>query len=133
MNTKWRKCIELMLKGDMNQKQIAKELKVTEQTIINWKKDERFQELKFKMEREVLKNMTSKAFRTLNELLDSESDTVRFYAVRDILDRSGHKAVDISEVTSKSEVNVVNNPLTELSSEELIAFIAKADDEDEDK
>ena len=122
-----------MLSGELNQKQIAGKLKVSEQTIINWKKDERFQELKFKMEREVLKNMTSKAFRTLNELLDSESDTVRFYAVRDILDRSGHKAVDISEVTSKSEVNVVNNPLTELSAEELIAFIAKADDEDEDK
>ena len=117
-----------MLKGDMNQKQIAKALKVTEQTIINWKKDERFQELKFKMEREVLKNMTSKAFRTLNELLDSDSDTVRYYAVRDILDRAGHKAVDVSEVTSKSEVNIKNNPLQDLSTEDIKKLIDKDED-----
>ena len=128
MNTKWRRCLELMLEGRLNQKQIAEEIKVSQQTIINWKKDERFQELKFKMEREALKNMTSKAVRTLGDLLDADSDTVRFYAARDILDRVGHKAVEVSQITSKTEVTVKDNPLKDLTTEDIKRLIDKGED-----
>lgn len=128
MNTKWRRCLELMLEGRLNQKQIAEEIKVSQQTIINWKKDERFQDLKHKMEREALKDMTSKAVRTLGDLLDADSDTVRFYAARDILDRVGHKAVEVSQITSKTEVTVKDNPLKDLTTEDIKRLIDKGED-----
>lgn len=112
-----------MLDGSLTQKEIAKTIKVSEQTIINWKRNEEFQELKFKMERELLKDMTSEAFKTLKSLLHSDSDTVRYYAVRDILDRSGHKNVEKLEVNSTSEVKVTNNPLEDLSTDDLKKLI----------
>ncbi len=122
-----------MLDGSMNQKQIAAEIKVTEQTIINWKKNEDFQALQFKMERDKLKSFVPKAMKTLVSLLNAESDTVRFYASRDILDRAGHKAVDEIKMESESTVNVSNNSIQQLSVEELRMFIEKADDTNEDK
>lgn len=121
--TRWIKCIELMLDGSLTQKEIAKTIKVSEQTIINWKRNEEFQEMKFKMERELLKDMTSEAFKTLKSLLYSDSDTVRYYAARDILDRSGHKNVEKLEVNSTSEVKVTNNPLEDLSTNDLKKLI----------
>ena len=121
-----------MLEGELNQKQIASELKVTQQTVTTWKKDERFQELKFQMEKEVLKNLTGKALKTLKELLNAESETVKYYASRDILDRAGHKQTDKLEVKSESNV-VVNNPFEDLNVDELKKFINKVDDKDEDK
>ena len=110
-----------MLEGKLQQKEIAKEIGVSEQTIINWKKDERFKELKFKMERESIQGLVVDAINTLHELLSSESDTVRFYASRDILDRAGHKQRDEHkiEVDSKQEVTITENPLKGLTTEEL--------------
>lgn len=126
---KWGVCIELMLDGKLNQKQIAKEIGMTEQTLINWKKNPQFQDMKFRMERERLKSYVPDALKTMVELLQTaESENVRFYAARDILDRAGHKAVDVSEVTSKSEVNIKNNPLQDLSTEDIKKLIDKDED-----
>ena len=41
-NSKWQKCIEMMILGNMTQKQIAEELHVSENTISSWKKNENF-------------------------------------------------------------------------------------------
>ena len=42
LSEKQIQCINLMAIENKTQKQIAKELKVTEQTICNWKKDKEF-------------------------------------------------------------------------------------------
>lgn len=40
LNSKQKKCIEMMALGDRTQKEIAERLKVTEATICNWKMEE---------------------------------------------------------------------------------------------
>ena len=42
LNPKQMKCIELMALGDRTQKQIAEEIKVSENTISNWRKNDEF-------------------------------------------------------------------------------------------
>ena len=39
LTSKQRKCLELMVSGEFTQKEIAERVKVSEQTICNWKKD----------------------------------------------------------------------------------------------
>ncbi len=42
LNKKQKKCLELMAIGELSQKEIANQIKVSEQTICNWKKDKEF-------------------------------------------------------------------------------------------
>lgn len=66
-----------------------------------------------------------KVINKLVELLSiAESENVRLSAASDILDRDGRKVIDISEITSKSEVEI-SNPLQDLSTEELKKLVDK--------
>ena len=87
-----KKCIELLITGNLTQADVARELKITEQTICNWKKDPEFCAELERLTREKLRGMAPRAARVLGELLSSESDNVRLNAARDILDRAGFKA-----------------------------------------
>jgi len=76
------------------QKQIAKELKVTEQTICNWKKDKEF---KNEIEKNIKENFGSLALdaqKELKKLLKSSNEYIRIQAVKDILDRAGYKPTE---------------------------------------
>ena len=42
LNSKQKKCIELMVPGDRTQREIAEVIHVSEATICNWKKNEEF-------------------------------------------------------------------------------------------
>lgn len=44
MNEKQKKCVELMVSTNKTQKQIAKEIEVSEKTICEWKKQKEFKE-----------------------------------------------------------------------------------------
>lgn len=98
MNAKQQKAIKLMFEGDMTQKQIAEELKVTEQTIINWRKKAEFKDELLELERDYLKGLAPKALKTMENLLKAKSELVRYNAASDILDRTSHKPVDVSKV-----------------------------------
>ncbi|BAS46651.1 helix-turn-helix domain-containing protein [Staphylococcus pseudintermedius] len=94
MNPKQLKAINMMIEGQMTQKQIAEKLKVTEQTIVAWKKKQEFKDELFNAEREMLKGLSVKAVKTMEKLLNAKSELVRYNAASDILDRTGHKPTD---------------------------------------
>lgn len=60
LNSKQKKCIEMMALGDRTQKEIAERLKVTEATICNWKKNEDFQTEYIEFMRQNLKGAVAK-------------------------------------------------------------------------
>lgn len=90
--------ILLWLTGQYTQKKIAQIVGVSDNTIRTWLCDplvqtviQEIQKREFAVIESNLKAMNYKAIGTLNELLDSDMDNVRFSAAKDILDRSGHK------------------------------------------
>ena len=91
----------LELTTNMNYQQMAKELKVSERTLYNWRKDPEFQTFKDKLVREQFSDMATKALKSLFELSQyANSELVRYQASADLLDRAGYKPTD------KQDVNV---------------------------
>lgn len=92
LNKKQKKCAELMCLGTLSQVEIAKELKITEQTICNWKKDDEFlQEISKSAQQKIIR-IVPKAINKLNALLDSKNEAIQLNAIKDVLDRAGLKA-----------------------------------------
>lgn len=94
LTSKQNKAIALMVEKNLNQNEIAKELNVARQTISNWKRNTEFQEELLNAERNLLKGLTGKAIKTMENLLTAKSELVRYNAASDILDRTGHKPTD---------------------------------------
>lgn len=110
LSTKQKKCIELMLLGEITQAQIAKELKVTEQTICNWKKNSEFAKELADGNRIAISSLVPRAINKTAALLNAESEQVQLAAAKDILDRAGYKAQDDiklnANITSEKLVDV---------------------------
>jgi DNA-binding transcriptional regulator YiaG len=90
----------MYLTGQYSQKQMAHVLGVSEMTVRNWLFSDavqfviaEIQKREFNYIDSKLKSLREKATSTLFDLMDSEIDQVRFSASKDILDRTGHKAV----------------------------------------
>ncbi|MBW5900663.1 phBC6A51 family helix-turn-helix protein [Staphylococcus haemolyticus] len=94
LTSKQNKAIALMVEKNLNQNEIARELNVARQTISNWKRNAEFQEELLNAERNLLKGLTGKAIKTMEDLLTAKSELVRYNAASDILDRTGHKPTD---------------------------------------
>ena len=109
LTSKQNKAIALMVEKNLNQNEIAKELNVARQTISNWKRNTEFQEELLNAERNLLKGLTGKAIKTMEDLLTAKSELVRYNAASDILDRTGHKPTDKveAEVTTPTFINDV--------------------------
>lgn len=82
------KCIELMLSGELMQKEIAEMIKVSENTICNWKKNADFINQYEQRLKKAIQAAASMAFNTQVKLLNAKSETVRHYAAKDILNRA---------------------------------------------
>ena len=94
MNDKQEKCINLMITTNKTQKQIAKEIEVSEKTICEWKKQKEF---KNEIEKNIKENFGSLALeaqKELKKLLKSKNEYVRIQVVKDILDRAGYKPIE---------------------------------------
>lgn len=114
LKPKQKKCIELLVEGQMTQREIAQEINVAEKTISVWKSNPEFlSELENAM-RLSIRSLATKAKNTMASLLTSDSDNVRFQAAKDILDRAGFKPQDKIEVEGN-----INNPFEGLTTEEL--------------
>lgn len=103
LSEKQIQCINLMVIENKTQKQIAKELKITEQTICNWKKDKEF---KNEIENNIKENFGSLALdaqKELKKLLKSNNEYIKMQAVKDILDRAGYKPVERREIKDDTE------------------------------
>lgn len=93
--------ILLYITGQYKIKNIASIVGVGENTIRAWLGQEAVQEVITELQsREYniidssLKTLRMKAIHTMNDLMDSPMDNVRFSASKDILDRTGHKPVN---------------------------------------
>jgi transposase-like protein len=103
----------LIAEGDLLMQEIAHRLKITPQTLTNWKKKKEFNDLidefldaMIDEQLRELKRITNKATRTLEKLLDAKSEMVRLNAATDILDRVGLKPVEKQKVDSNQEVTI---------------------------
>ncbi len=94
LNSRQEKCVELMALGELTQKQIAKQIGVTEKTICTWKKGKEFMSEYDARVRISIRSRAAKAFRTYTNLLDSKNEMIRYLVSKDILDRAGFKSDD---------------------------------------
>lgn len=107
LNEKQRACLNLMVTGEFTNKEIASEIKVSEQTLCNWKKNDEFMAEFDNLMRKAINQASAKAFKTMTELLNSNSETIRLQASKDLLDRSGFKAIDKMEVETDATPVVI--------------------------
>lgn len=88
-----------MVEQGWTQRDIAKELKITEQTICNWKKLPEFIEAYQKATKQEMNLLAAEAVRTLRTLMrTSTSDGVRLNAAKEILNRTGYEPVEYKRV-----------------------------------
>lgn len=112
LSAKQKKCIELMLLGEITQAQIAKELKVTEQTICNWKKNSEFAKELADGNRIAINSLVPRAINKTAALLNAESEQVQLAAAKDILDRAGYTAP--KEEIDTAQLDKLDNILEEI-------------------
>lgn len=109
LNEKQLKCINLMITETKTQKQIAKEINITEKTICEWKKDKEFKEEIQKQMKENFGSLAIEAQQELKKLLKSKNENVKMQAIKDVLDRAGYKPVDKTEISGTGTVQLVDD------------------------
>ena len=100
LNPRQRKCVELLASGEHTQREIAKQLHVSENTVCNWKKNEEFKAEYESTLRRNMRDAAAKAFQTVTNLLKARSEMVRLLAAKDILDRARFKPEDNGSIAS---------------------------------
>lgn len=103
------KCISSMITENKTQKQIAKEINITEKTICKWKKDKEFKEEIQRQMKENFGSLAIEAQQELKKLLKSKNENVKIQAIKDVLDRAGYKPVDKTEVSGAGIVQLVDD------------------------
>lgn len=107
LKPKQRKCLELMVSGEMTDKKIAEAINVSQKTICEWKKNNKeFQEEYNALMRNALQYAAPKAFNKQLSLLKSKSDMVAHLAAKDIMDRAGFNPTDKIEADVDMELNI---------------------------
>ena len=109
LSGKQKRCIELMLEGELLLKDIADELGVTSKTISIWKKDETFIEAYEEAVKSALRFSAVKAMRKVENLIESNNAFVSLYAAQDVLNRAGFKPTDKMELTEKAAPVIVDD------------------------
>ena len=112
LSEKQKNCIDLMLFGNFSQKQIAKKLKVSEQTICKWKKNSEFAKEMTVRNRIEINFSVSKAIKKITDLLNAKSEQVQLAAAKDILDRAGYTAP--KEEIDTAQLDKLDNILEEI-------------------
>lgn len=106
LSKKQIKCIELLVQGEMTQKEIAEEIKVSEQSICNWKKNDEFRSEYDNLMRVCIQSFAAKAFQTQKKLLNAKSEMVRYMVSKDILDRAGFKPTEKVDAELDMDLNI---------------------------
>lgn len=120
MTDKQEKCINLMVTTNKTQKQIAKEIEVSEKTICEWKKQKEFKDEIDKNIKENFGSLALDAQKELKKLLKSNNEYIRIQAVKDILDRAGYKPVEKREIKDDTEktkkIDAISSILNQMKS-----------------
>lgn len=109
LTEKQQKCVILMVTTNKTQKQIAKEIQISENSICEWKKDKEFKEEIQKQLKENFSSLAIEAQQELKKLLKSKNENVKMQAIKDVLDRAGYKPVDKTEVSGTGIVQLVDD------------------------
>jgi predicted DNA-binding protein YlxM (UPF0122 family) len=119
LSTKQQRFIHMYITGQYEIKKIAQLLEIHPNTCFNWLKRKDVKLVVESMQLATqdvvsaqLKAMTLKAAGKLNALIDSPIDGVALQAVKDVLDRSGHKAKQ--EIKVDKTVTTVEQKLASL-------------------
>lgn len=133
LNELMKQGAELYVRGKdgkaLSYRGVAREMGLHENTLYNWKKNEEWQEyvlyIRKKVEQELvdssktkLGSSVDKAISTLVGLLDSDNDSIRLQASREILDRT------IGKATVKTEVEVNSNTTNNVEPNDIANKIA---------
>lgn len=114
MKPKQIKCLELMVQGELTDKEIAEAINISPKTICDWKKNnEEFRNEYNRMMRSSLQYVAPKAFRKQEKLLNSKNEMVAYLAAKDLMDRAGLNPIE------RIEANVNDTAKNELA--ELLA------------
>ena len=117
LNERQQKCITLMLTTNKTQKQIAKEIQVSENSISEWKKNKEFKEELQNQMRENFGSLAIIAQKELGKLLKSKNPNIKIQAVKDVLDRAGYKPTD--KVDVNGNINTPSNAILESINRQL--------------
>lgn len=109
LTAKQKKCLELLVSGELTQKEISAQIKVSEQTICNWKKNAEFVEEYNELMRVCIQSFAAKAFQTQTKLLNAKSEMVRYMVSKDILDRAGFKPEEKVELNGAIPVVIAGD------------------------
>lgn len=110
LKPKQKKCIEMLVSGAMTQADVAAALKVSEQTICNWKRNGEFAAELEAANRLVISSLVPAAVQRTKALLNAESEAVQLAAAKDILDRAGYKPQD----NIRLHANIVSEKLADV-------------------
>ena len=117
LQPKMQRFIHLYITGEYTLQKLADLLQVHPNTLSNWLKREDVKGIINEMQETThdivaiqLKALSTKASARLSNLMDSPLDAVALQAVKDVLDRSGHKAkqeikVDKTVITFEQKLN----------------------------
>lgn len=119
LTPKQQRFVHLYLTGKYNQTELANILEMDLNTVRRWLRNdtirayiEEFQKEEHEHVENAIKNMRSKALEKLCDLMDSENDAVALQATKDVLDRTGHKAVQ--KVEKDIKITTIEQQLSQL-------------------
>lgn len=133
--------LTMYLTGLYTQNHIAKIIGVSANTVRVWLMSDEvqtalniIQEKEFNIIESKLKSMRYKALDTMDDLLDSPIDQVRYNASKDILDRTGHKAQQTIKVDktvtsieqqlkSLSEFNIDDDNIVDVDLDDIVELV----------
>jgi len=134
MPPKVQRFIHLYMTGQYTLNKLAQLLEVHPNTISGWMKRKDVQSAITDMQEVThhlvgvqLKTLTNKAVNRLHELMDSPIDGVAFQAVKDVLDRGGHKQK--TEIKIDKTVTTIEQKMKELINSTIDMEFEECDDE----
>lgn len=109
LSEKQQKCIILMITTNKTQKQIAKEIQISENSICEWKKNKEFKNEIQNQMRENFGSLAIEAQQKLKKLLNSKNEYIQIQTIKDILDRAGYKPTDKIDMSGGYKVELVDD------------------------
>lgn len=137
MPPKLQRFLHLYLTGQYSLNKLAQLLEVHPNTIHNWMKRSdvkvaisEMQNVTHEVVANQMKSMTVKAMERMRELMDSPIDGVALQAVKDVLDRSGHKPKQ--EVTKNVNIRTFEEKMQDLIDDAIDIDYEEVDDTDDE-
>jgi hypothetical protein len=106
LNQRQLKAVEMLVYTDKQKQEIAEELKITAATLSTWLNKEEFQEAIHKEMLRSFSHLATKAKRKMEQLLDSNQDSVAFAAAKEILNKAGFAETQKVETEFKNNLTI---------------------------